>query len=96
MSCGSKNLSRSGCTQNPELLNSVSSEIAASKPKDLDGLARTALEFFSIASRNAEGEAGEIAAGWLSEITQALGWGDVEELPESDLRMGVHPPHAYL
>lgn len=96
ISCGSGNLTRSGCTQNLELINSVSFDTANESKNDLHPLVHSALRFFTAACKEAEGEAGEIAAEWISDIKKECRWLDNEDaLPPGLGPLPVNLFHNY-
>lgn len=75
ISCGSGNLTRSGCTHNLELLNCLTFDSAdEAQHQYLPQLARSALRMFIAASRESQGDAGGIAAEWLADIQNCFGW----------------------
>jgi hypothetical protein len=71
--CGSNNLTRSGCSSNLELLNSV--------PFDFEGefleernVAREAFAFFEQASKHADDQITRIATDWVEETAKTFPW----------------------
>jgi hypothetical protein len=90
--CGSNNLTRSGCSSNLELLNSVSimSEV---KNDEALRLAQESLAFFKRACDYAELETGRIARQWLEELPTYITW-LAEKLPVTERRM-VQLIHTY-
>ena len=96
ISCGSGNLTRSGCTQNLELLNALSFNLDDESKEDLHILARNALNLFTSASRDAKGDSGEIALKWISEIKKAFPWlagNDSDELGFGESTVNIF--HTY-
>jgi hypothetical protein len=86
--CGSNNLTRSGCSSNLELLNSIPFEFS---DEDIEGtrLAHEALGFFSRASEDADQEVGRIVRQWLAEAQDRYPWQSVPEIAEPSVRL-VH------
>jgi hypothetical protein len=86
--CGSNNLTRSGCSSNLEMLNSIPFEFA---DEDIEGthLAHEALGFFSRASEDADQEVGRIVRQWLAEAQGRYPWLSVPEDSEPSVRL-VH------
>lgn len=75
ISCGSGNLTRSGCTHNLELLNCLTFDPGDEAQQEyFPKLARSALRMFTSATAESEGDAGEIAAEWLADIQKGFAW----------------------
>jgi hypothetical protein len=88
--CGSNNLTRSGCSSNLELLNSMPFEFS---DEAIEGthLAHEALGFFSRASEDADQEVGRIVRQWLAEAQDRYPW---QQAP-GDLEQSVRLVHTY-
>jgi hypothetical protein len=71
--CGSNNLTRSGCSSNLELLNSVPFDAEGNWPEEMD-LAREAFSFFTQASKHADDEITRIATDWIDETATTFPW----------------------
>ena len=88
--CGSNNLTRSGCSSNLELLNSIPFEFS---DEDMEGthLAHETLGFFSRASEDADEEVGRIVRQWLAEVQIRYPW---QPMTEDSVR-SIHLVHTY-
>lgn len=71
--CGSNNLTRSGCSSNLELLNSLSVRLEDGKDEPVR-LAQEAIAFFLQACDDAEEQTGQIARQWIDEARQEIPW----------------------
>jgi hypothetical protein len=71
--CGSNNLTRSGCSSNLELLNSLPFDLEGKFTEDRN-VAREAFAFFEQAARNADQEISRIAVEWLEETADTYSW----------------------
>ena len=90
--CGSNNLTRSGCSNNLELLNSFRFSVDT-KDNEAIQLAQEVFEFFKRACDDAEGETGRMARDWLDEAKKVTPW-LTARLPENRGRK-VHLVHTY-
>jgi hypothetical protein len=90
--CGSNNLTRSGCSSNLELLNSVSFTLEGESEEAIL-LAQEAYAFFKRACDDADQETGRIARQWLDELPRAATWLNVA-LPQNENR-NVRLVHTY-
>lgn len=90
--CGSNNLTRSGCSNNLELLNSFSFSVENNDDEAIQ-LAQEAFEFFKRACDDTEGEAGRMARDWLDEAKKVTPWLNAR-LPENSRRK-VRLVHTY-
>jgi hypothetical protein len=84
LQCGSNNLTRSGCTSNLELLNSLTITLDQSGQEAVR-LAQEALAFFRRACEDADQETGRIARQWLEEAVRDVPWLSAE-LPPNERR----------
>jgi HKD family nuclease len=71
--CGSNNLTRSGCSSNLELLNSIPFDFDGEFPEERN-VAREAFGFFEQASKHADTEITRIAAEWIDETAATFPW----------------------
>jgi hypothetical protein len=71
--CGSNNLTRAGCSSNLEILNSLQFPNEEDE-YDSRQLARDALEFFSMASKDADDSLGKLVRGWMEEFADTATW----------------------
>lgn len=71
--CGSNNLTRSGCSSNLELLNSVRIDLEGDDDEPIC-LAQEAYSFFKLACDDTEEHAGRIAREWLEELPTRAPW----------------------
>jgi HKD family nuclease len=71
--CGSNNLTRSGCSNNLELLNAVPFDFEAEALDERD-VAREAFAFFEQAAGNADVEITRIAMDWIGETAKTFPW----------------------
>jgi hypothetical protein len=71
--CGSNNLTRSGCSSNLELLNSISFDLKDGN-KEAIHIVQEAYAFFKFACNDAREEAGRIARQWLEELPKIAPW----------------------
>lgn len=90
--CGSNNLTRSGCSSNLELLNSVSFTLGGESEEGIR-LAQEAFEFFKRACDDTDQETGRIARKWLEELPRVAPWLSVP-LSQNDSRK-VRLLHTY-
>jgi hypothetical protein len=90
--CGSNNLTRSGCSSNLELLNSVPFEFANEEAQG-PLLAHETLGFFSRASEDADQEVGRIVRQWLTEAQERYPWPQARGIAEQSVRL-VHSYHG--
>jgi hypothetical protein len=82
--CSSNNLTRSGCTSNLELLNSLNVTLDQTGQEAMR-LAQEAYAFFRRACEDADQETRRIARQWLEEVGQDVPW-LTAELPPSERR----------
>lgn len=82
--CGSNNLTRSGCTSNLELLNSLTITLDRTDDEAMR-LAQEAYAFFRRACDDADQETGRIARQWLEEASRDVPWLSAE-LPSTERR----------
>jgi len=82
--CGSNNLTRSGCSSNLELLNSLPFEFA-SEDTTVQTLAKQSLSFFDRAAQETDEEIGRIVRGWIAEVQKGYPW------PKQDESFGDPP-----
>lgn len=89
--CGSNNLTRSGCSSNLELLNSVPFSL---DDESAEGslLAQEAFKFFAQAARNTDDEIVRIAGEWIEETAETFCWLK-NSIPEFDRK--VRLLHTY-
>ena len=73
VTCGSNNLTRSGCSSNLELLNAVQCDFEGAHPEEMD-VAREAFAFFEDAAKNADGEIARIVDEWMAETANSFPW----------------------
>jgi len=71
--CGSNNLTRRGCSNNLELLNSIPVDFEAGPESDL-ALVQEAYRFFHRACDDGTSGAASIARQWLADLTHTLPW----------------------
>ena len=71
--CGSNNLTRAGCSNNLELLNSFQVDLEANSEEAIR-LSQEALAFYKRACEDAEEQTGQIACKWLEEVPKAAPW----------------------
>lgn len=71
--CGSNNLTRSGCSNNLELLNSLPFDFEGDCLDEMD-VAREAFAFFEQASTHADEEITRIATEWIAETAKTFPW----------------------
>lgn len=90
--CGSNNLTRSGCTANLELLNSIPVESAGGEPWAIR-LSQEAYAFFVSACGEAEEQTARIARQWLDEQGKVTPW--VAARPASGSGDGPRLLHTY-
>jgi hypothetical protein len=90
--CGSNNLTRAGCSNNLELLNSVPLNLEAAND-EATYIAQEAYEFFKRVCDDAEEQTGRIARQWLEELPDIAPWIKVS-LPQNDKR-SVRLLHTY-
>ncbi len=90
--CGSNNLTRSGCSSNLELLNSIPFEFEDENPKAMQ-LASATLSFFQRAVQAADAEVGRIALEWIAETKREYRW--VEQYKEPSADQQVTLVHTY-
>jgi len=83
--CGSNNLTRRGCSNNLELLNSLPFDFESGPESDL-ALAQTAYRFFHRACDDATSGAATIARQWLTDLTHTLPWLKAELRNDADGR----------
>ncbi len=78
--CGSNNLTRSGCSSNLELLNSLPFDFEGEFAEEMD-VAREAFAFFEKAARHADEEFVRIATEWIEETAKSYPWlrGPIDE-----------------
>ena len=86
--CGSNNLTRSGCSSNLELLNSIPFEFASEETQG-PLLAQETLKFFTRASEDTDEEVGRIVRQWLAEAQQRYPWPQPAGISERSVRL-VH------
>ena len=88
--CGSNNLTRSGCSSNLELLNSIPFELD-DEYSDAMLLAKDALSFFKRAAQDTDDEVGRIITGWIEETKKAHVWlNDIEAESEDRQLKLIH------
>ena len=80
--CGSNNLTRRGCSNNLELLNSLPLDFESGPKSDL-ALAQEAYRFFRRACDDGTSGAASIARQWLADLTHTLPWLKAERGKES-------------
>jgi hypothetical protein len=90
--CGSNNLTRSGCTSNLELLNSLTVTLDKSG-EDAVRLAQEAYAFFRRTCEDADQETGRIARQWLEDAGRDVPW-LTAGLPPTE-RRSVRLVHTY-
>ena len=90
--CGSNNLTRSGCSNNLELLNSLSFDLEGANEEAIR-IAQEAYAFFKHACNDAKEETGRIARQWLEELPGVAPW-LTAPLPQNDNR-SVRLLHTY-
>ena len=73
--CGSNNLTRSGCSSNLELINSIPFDFNDDNSEGMQ-LAADALKFFQRAAQDTDAEVGRIVCGWLAETKNDHRWID--------------------
>jgi len=71
--CGSNNLTRRGCSNNLEILNSLPLDFEAGPRSDL-ALAQEAYQFFRRACDDGTSGAASIARRWFDDLTHTLPW----------------------
>ena len=71
--CGSTNLTRSGCTSNLELINSLTSNLNEPEPAVLSAACET-FGFFETATKSTGSGTGEILSKWLEESKLRHRW----------------------
>lgn len=71
--CGSNNLTRSGCSSNLELLNSLPFDFEGDFEEEMD-VAREAFAFFEQAAKHADEEIVRIATEWIEETAKTYPW----------------------
>lgn len=71
--CGSNNLTRSGCSSNLELLNSLPFDFEGDFEEEMD-VAREAFAFFEQAAKHADEEIIRIAGEWIDETAKTFPW----------------------
>ena len=81
--CGSNNLTRSGCSSNLELLNSIPFEFKDENQEAMQ-LASATLSFFQRAVQDADAEVGRIASEWIVETKRECRWIEKYEEPTED------------
>ena len=88
--CGSNNLTRSGCSSNLELINSIPFEFD-DEYADAMRLAAESLSFYERAAQDTDDEVGRIVTEWIEETSKVYGWlNDIEEGSEDQLLTLVH------
>lgn len=90
--CGSNNLTRSGCSSNLELLNSLSVDLTDENDEPLR-LAQEAHAFFKRACNDAENETGRIAKQWLDDSVASIPWLGTKLKPNNE--RAVRLVHTY-
>lgn len=90
--CGSNNLTRSGCSSNLELINSIPFEFEHENAESMQ-LASAALRFFQRAAQDTDAEVGRIAAGWLEETIKDHRW--LSEFGEASADQQTRLVHTY-
>ena len=88
MLCGSNNLTRSGCSSNLELLNSIPFNFASEEAQG-PFLAQETLKFFARASEDTDEEVGRIVRKWLADARQRYPWPQPAGISERSVRL-VH------
>jgi hypothetical protein len=92
--CGSANLTRAGCSQNLELLNTITVSFEDHHPSSEDLTAmRSAFGFFRSAVREGPEEAARIADEWLSETGKSHEW--LSQTPSPNSEAKVQLVHSY-
>jgi HKD family nuclease len=71
--CGSNNLTRSGCSSNLELLNSMPFDFEGDCSEEMD-VARETFAFFEQASKHADKEITRVAMEWVEETAKSFPW----------------------
>ncbi|MCC9602887.1 hypothetical protein LOC67_20245 [Stieleria sp. JC731] len=90
--CGSNNLTRSGCSSNLELLNSIPFDFDEEDSEAMQ-LASASLKFFQRAAHDTDAEVGRIASDWLSETQQDHRW--LKEYEEASDDQQLRLVHTY-
>lgn len=90
--CGSNNLTRSGCSSNLELLNTVSFEMDGEHQEEMS-LARDAFQFFRRAVEDADEEIARIGREWLEETAATFPW--LNEPNDPDQERQLELIHTY-
>ena len=90
--CGSNNLTRSGCSSNLELINSIPFEFEHENAESMQ-LASAALRFFQRAAQDTDAEVGRSAAGWLEETIEDYRW--LSEFGEASADQQTRLVHTY-
>lgn len=88
--CGSNNLTRSGCSSNLELINSIPFDFKDDNSEAMQ-LAADALKFFQRAAQDTDAEVGRIVSGWLAETNNDHRWlNDIKEAASDQQISLVH------
>lgn len=90
--CGSNNLTRSGCSSNLELINSIPFEFEHENAESMQ-LASAALRFFQRAAQDTDAEVGRIASDWLAETMRDHRW--LNDFEEASAEQQVRLVHTY-
>ena len=90
--CGSNNLTRSGCSSNLELLNSLPFDFDGETGEEMD-VAREAFAFFEQAAKHADDEVVRIASDWINETAKTFPW--LREPIQDNLDRPVRLLHTY-
>jgi hypothetical protein len=90
--CGSNNLTRSGCSSNLELINSIPFALEHPNTESMQ-LASAALRFFQRAAQDTDAEIGRIASGWLAETMKDHLW--LNDYKEASADQQVKLVHTY-
>ncbi len=91
--CGSNNLTRSGCSSNLELLNSLPFGLTDESRAEMR-LAAEALQFFKRAAQNGDDEMGRMAAQWIDESAARFRWLD-QFAKEQETNRSFRLVHSY-
>lgn len=87
--CGSNNLTRSGCSSNLELLNSLPFAFGNDEDQGAQ-LARQALSFFRRASEDTDEEVARIVQLWIDEVARGFPWPKATESANDQAARLIH------
>ncbi|MBU0508887.1 hypothetical protein KKH27_08640 [bacterium] len=90
--CGSNNLTRSGCSSNFELLNTIPFNFEGESQEEIS-IAKEAFTFFEHAARNTDKEIARIVNEWIEETASIYSW--IREPIEGESERKIRLIHTY-